>query len=70
MDIELMDAILAGPASNLTGLAADFAAFASRPDSYRHIIPTRSPSNAPDALRAARYRPRAKDGLARFEQNG
>jgi len=55
MDIELMDAILTGPASNLTGLAAGFACLASRPDSIRA---------------AASHRPRAKDVLARLEQKG
>jgi hypothetical protein len=70
MDTELMDPILDAPASNLTRPAADFAALASPPDPVPDIIPTRSPSHAPGALRAARHRPPTTQGLARLEEKG
>jgi hypothetical protein len=70
MDTELMDPIFGAPVSNLTRLAADFAAAASPPDADHDIIPTRSPSHAPGALRAARHGPPATQGLGRLEEKG
>jgi hypothetical protein len=70
MDIEVMEAILYGPANNLTSLAADFAALASRPDRDRDIVPIRVPSYASDASPAVACCSCAQDGPTRLEQNG
>jgi hypothetical protein len=70
MDTELMDPILDAPASNLTRLAVGFAALASPPDADRDIIPTRSPSHSPGALRAVRHGRPTTQGLARLEEKG
>jgi hypothetical protein len=70
MDLEVMEAILHAPAINLTGLAADFAALASRPDPGRGVVGVRVPSDASGASREAACCLSVQDGLTKLEQNG